>query len=297
MLRRLPLITAALLPAVVLCVYVYKKDRVEKEPAGLLARLALSGAVCVFPAGIFESLLMKAQDAVFAGAFRYENGQAFLDGGAFYLYNLIQNFLIVAVVEEGLKWIAVRRLTARNKSFNSLFDGIVYCVFVSLGFAAAENVSYVFRFGFSAALMRAVTAVPGHMFFAVIMGYQYSLWHVNNAARLVETQMMRQGYIPAGPSAFNTGAPLAKSFVLPVIAHGFYDYCCSLDSMLSNVLFYAFLAGLYALCFARMKRLSAVDTHSGKLAMGMVFRRYPAVAERLGIIQTPSYAAETFTEK
>lgn len=297
MLRDLPLIFAALLPAAVLCVYVYKKDRVEKEPAGLLAKLALAGAVCVFPASIAETVGVKIEDALFAGVTYLEDGQAYLPGGAYYAYRILQNFLIIALAEEGLKWIAVRFLTARNKSFNSLFDGIVYCVFAGLGFAAAENVSYVFQFGFSTALIRAVTAVPGHMFFAVIMGYYYSLWHVNNAARLVERELMTQGYLPAAQSAFNVRAPLVKSLVMPLIAHGFYDYCCSLDSAFSDVLFYAFLIGLYALCFYRIRKISAIDTYSGKLAMGMVFRRYPAVAERFGITRTPDYEAEQVTRR
>ena len=298
MLRDLPLIAVALLPAVVLCVYVYKKDRVEKEPAGLLARLALAGVVCVIPAGLLETFFIRAQDGLFAGVTVYENGQAYMPDGAFYLYNVIQNFLIVAVVEEGLKWIAVRALTARNKSFNSLFDGIVYCVFCSLGFAAAENVSYTFQYGFSTALVRAFTAVPGHMFFAVIMGYYYSLWHVQMQSKKIENELVLRGYLPAGaPSAFNTRGPLVKSLLLPVFVHGFYDYCCSLNSVFSDVLFYAFLIGLYALCFTRVKKLSAIDTYSGKLAMGMVFRRYPDVAASFGITETPVYEAETVTER
>lgn len=289
MLRNLPVMLAALLPAVVLCVYIYKKDRVEKEPPRLLLALLALGAFAVLPAGVVENVLTVIHAAI-SGDLTYD------EGFGYHLYQLTENFLFIALTEETAKWLVVRRLTANHKSFNSLFDGIVYCVFVSLGFAGAENIGYVMQFGFSTALVRAFTAVPGHMFFGVIMGYYYSMWHVQYQARQIEAEMQLYGYLPrTGATAFNTGTPLAKSLLLPVLVHGFYDYCCSFSSVLSGVLFYVFLAGLYFLCFSRVAKLSKNDTHSGKLAMGMVFRRYPEVAAGFGIEHTPEYAAESYT--
>jgi hypothetical protein len=45
--------------------------------------------------------------------------------------------------------------------FSQKFDGIVYAVFVSMGFAAIENIMYVFDYGYQTGLVRAFTAVPG----------------------------------------------------------------------------------------------------------------------------------------
>ena len=289
------LVSAALVPAVALCVYVYKKDRVEKEPLGLLLRLLGAGVLCIFPALLAEQLLTAVNNAVFSGAMYQTAEGTYMDGPVYHTYLIIENFICIALVEEGFKWVAVRLLTSKNKHFNSLFDGIIYCVFVSLGFAAAENVSYVMQYGFSTALVRAVTAVPGHMCFAVVMGYYYSMWHVQAQAQTIEADMRARGYIAPGGSAFNTRTPNILSLVFPVLVHGFYDYCCSLSSVFSDVLFYGMLIALYVFCFKRVSRVSQDDTFSGKLAMGMVFRRYPEAAAQLGIEQTPVYAADAFT--
>ena len=50
------LLAAALLPAIALCVYIYKKDRIEKEPVSLLAILLLAGVVICFPVLIVADL-------------------------------------------------------------------------------------------------------------------------------------------------------------------------------------------------------------------------------------------------
>ena len=289
------LIIAALVPAVALCVFIYKKDRVEKEPIGLLVLLLVVGAGCILPALLLETGLTKMNDAVFSGAMYTSGGSTYMDTVPYYMYLFCENFICVALVEEGLKWIAVHILTAKNKNFNSLFDGIIYCVFVSLGFAAAENVSYVLQYGFSTAVVRALTAVPGHTCFAVIMGYYYSMWHVQKQAQIIESDMRARGMIAPGASAFNTRTPNILSLLFPVLVHGFYDFCCSLSSAFATVLFYAMLISLYVFCFQRVSRVSQDDTVSGRLAMGMVFRKYPEVAAAFGIEETPVYAADAFT--
>ena len=224
-----------------------------------------------------------------------QGGSTYMDTLPYYMYLFMENFVCVALVEEGLKRIAVHILTAKNKNFNSLFDGVIYCVFVSLGFAAAENVSYVLQYGFSTAVVRALTAVPGHTCFAVIMGYYYSMWHVQSQAQGIEADLRAKGYLNRGASAFNTRTPNVLSLVFPVLVHGFYDFCCSLDSGFATVLFYGMLIALFVFCFKRVSRVSQDDTSSGKLALGMVFRRYPEVAAAFGIEQTPVYAADAFT--
>ena len=57
------------------------------------------------------------------------------------LYALFTNFIATALVEEGFKWIALHLATIKISEFDSLFDGVVYGAFVSLGFAALENVN------------------------------------------------------------------------------------------------------------------------------------------------------------
>ena len=153
----------ALLPAAVLMFYIYKMDRVEKEPAGLLTGLFFLGVLSVVPTVIFEIIFGNALNASFDVV--TDKDLLYMSDVELHVYELINNFICVALIEEFFKWLFAFLLTRKNKNFNSLFDGVVYMVFVSLGFAAAENIMYVFEGGVTTALLRMVTAVPGHCFF------------------------------------------------------------------------------------------------------------------------------------
>ena len=65
----------------------------------------------------------------------------------------------------------MRFYAQRNNEFNEPFDGIVYAVMVSMGFAALENILYTFQYGYGVGVTRAFTAVPAHATFGIIMGY------------------------------------------------------------------------------------------------------------------------------
>ena len=291
---------AALLPAIALAAYIYVKDRAEKEPVWLLLLLLGAGALITMPAAFLEEMLGKVQESFFSAAIVVgADGQRYLGTTAYYLYHIVRNFMIVGVVEEGLKLLVTWLITRNSKQFNSLFDGVVYCCFTSLGFAAAENVMYVFNYGWSAAWIRAFTAVPGHLFFGVLMGCGYSVWHIYRSAAQIERQFVREKRILRGPGEdFTRKHLLTNCFVLPVIVHGAYDYCCSLASTLSTVLFYLLLAALYFFCFRRVKRVSAADTSSVKLAMALVIKKYPSLTQDPAAAQigtAPEIDFSTFT--
>ena len=154
------LIAAAVIPAVFLLVHVYRADKLEKEPAPLLISLVLYGI-----AATFIALLLERFGSWLLGRYFPENSTP---------YNVLMYFGIVAFSEEGAKYFLKRR-TWNSAAFNCQFDGVVYAVFVSLGFALWENISYVLMYGLSTALVRAVTAVPGHACFGVFMGVWYGL--------------------------------------------------------------------------------------------------------------------------
>lgn len=222
------LLSLALLPGMVLMVYVYKKDKIEKEPAGLLSMLFAFGVLACFPASFIESALdipiKKYLGEGYAGHF-------------------VSAFFGIALVEELCKYIFMRSITWRNHNFNFRFDGIVYAVFVSLGFATIENILYVFRFGFATAVFRALVSVPAHMMFAVFMGIYYGL------AR----------------HAANHGAPrTAKrasllALLIPVLVHGFFDFCLFTNNGFLVALFYIFIMALYYISFKNINKYSEND--------------------------------------
>ena len=153
-----PLMFIALLPAVVLVVYICRKDRTDKEPPALLVKLLGFGALSCLPAIVVELILSAVIER--------------LNVRSVYLGYFLEAFVVAGLTEETCKFLFLRT-TWRNPAFDYQFDAIVYAVMVALGFAAFENVKYVYSYGFATGLVRAVTAVPGHAIFGVFMGYFY----------------------------------------------------------------------------------------------------------------------------
>ena len=225
------LIAAAVIPAVILLLQVYRADRLEKEPTGLLISLLLFGviatALAIVTETIGENILLSFFDETDLG------------------YLILSNFIVVALSEEGFKLLLLRWRTWRSPNFNCQFDGVVYAVFVALGFALWENISYVLMYGLSTALVRAVTAVPGHACFGVFMGVWYGL-----AKRL---------HGQGRDSASKLCRVLA--LLLPALLHGCYDFIASIESVHYGWLFAAFVAILFVLAFILVRRQARHDRY------------------------------------
>ena len=223
-----PLLFISVLPVVILLGYIYIKDKNEREPLGLLLKAFFAGtlvAVIILVWSVIEGF-MGFQLTGFA-----ENSA------------ILTSFFQAAIPEEGLKFLFLYWLIWNNKEFNEHFDGIVYAVFVSLGFACVENILYVYSGGFGTGIARALLAVPGHFLFAVIMGYFFS--------RARFTPMKRKQL-------------MAMALVCPILAHGLYDTLCFAIEMYSdatgltsvlNVIFIVFDVKLWQL------GLKAIRTH------------------------------------
>lgn len=261
------LVTSALLPALVLCIYIYRNDRVEKEPLSLLLKVFFLGAASCFPAAYIEEFIIGIIDFFFGTVNQWDD--------IFYLYNFIYYFVGVALVEEGVKLFVLKYTVDDNNNLNCLFDGMIYAVFASLGFAALENILYVLRYGFYNAILRAVLSVPGHMFFGVMMGYCYSHYIIYKKAFSIETKLKKSGYIGNEKERFKYSKFRTYTLLIPVLIHGMYDFCCTIDSLFFTVLFLAFIVFLYYYCFRKIKEASFMDDYNNIHAMRLVLRKYP----------------------
>lgn len=272
------LVLAAILPAVLLCNYVYKKDRVEKEPMSLLLLLFFAGVFSCFPAVVGENILTGLIDGIFNGLLKMGFTVDVLD----IPYNAAIYFVGVALVEEGLKWIFLVWITQKNKNFNCLFDGLIYAVFVSLGFAAFENILYVLENGWVNAVMRAILSVPGHMFFAVMMGYYYSRWNITKKAAEAEAELVSLNIIEKRVTPeFDYKRDRIMSILVPVLFHGTYNFCCSMNHWIFTLAFYGFVIFMYVHCFRRIKDMSLEDTPTGKRMVKMLLDKYPDLYEKV----------------
>ncbi len=179
------LVFIALAPVFVIGFYVYYRDKYEKEPLGIIFKALLAGILISFPVILVESFF-----SIFAESFG--------------MYRPAYDaFVVAAFTEEAFKLTALYLLFWKITNFNEKFDGLVYAVFISLGFAGFENVLYVLRGGAHVGWVRAFTAVPFHALSGVVMGYYFSL------AKF--TPVFKNRY-------------LKLSFFMPFLLHGIYDF-------------------------------------------------------------------------
>ena len=222
-------VLAAVIPAALLMRYVYKHDRIEREPPWLLGSLVLLGVAAALVSIVLELLGQSILDSLVST----DNPK----------YILLLAFLVVAAVEEGTKFFFLYRRTWRDANFNYRFDAIVYAVFVSLGFAAFENIKYVFNYGLSVALPRALLAIPGHMGFAVFMGFFYG------RAKLCFTFGDRSG----------CRLDLILGYLAAVFLHGVYDTCCMAGTTRSTLVFVVFVLAMYLAVYFLIKHEAKTD--------------------------------------
>ncbi len=225
------LIVLAVLPSIVLGIYIYIKDKMGKEPIKLLLKL-LFGGVCAIALTLIISEIVGRIIPVFnTGHFKNE----------FELF--LHVFFGIALVEEFSKWYNLKKISWENPEFNHVYDAIVYAVFVTLGFATIENILYVIRYdSLSTAIMRSVVSVPGHVFDAVLMGAFYG--------EAKQAQLKKNN----AAMKFN----LAFSLIVPTFAHGFFDYLLFLDTNNATIIFFSLVAFLYVVSFIVVNQISKV---------------------------------------
>ncbi|MDO4378155.1 MAG: PrsW family intramembrane metalloprotease [Erysipelotrichia bacterium] len=223
------LMYVALLPGIILMVYLYRQDKVEKEPISLLALLLVGGLL----SAIASSFLEEWADSLLKMFFDHPGR----------LYQIVDAFLAVALIEEGTKYFFLKKFSWNNYNFNCLFDGVIYATFVSLGFALTENVLYVLSYGFDTAVMRAFTAIPAHTAFGIIMGIFYG-----NAKYAQNIGIKKQYH----PNKF-------LSLFIPVLIHGLYDYCLFDGSDYLMIIWYVLLFVIYVIIFVIVSKKAKSD--------------------------------------
>ena len=209
------LLALAIAPGIAICVYIYFKDKYEKEPIKLLLVSFILGVFSVVP-----TLLLSRLGTYFFG---FEPTSSNL------IFSFISCVVGIGLVEEFSKFIFVRFYAYKKDDFNEPFDGIVYCVMVSMGFATLENILYVSASGAYTGWLRMFTAVPMHAVFAIVMGYYMGV-----------------------QKSFGTSAAVLKGLLLASLLHGIYDFVLMYPGIHPALQILGFFACLfYSFRFAR----------------------------------------------
>lgn len=232
------LILISVLPVYILGNKIYKNDY-EKEPRKLLIKLFLYGILSVIMTLVLSGIL----ELIFP-FFSIEN-----DSNLNILSLIIYVFVGVALIEELSKWILVYNSTYNHMEFNHAYDAIVYATFVSLGFACIENILYVMDGGIQTALVRSISAVPGHVSFGIFMGYFIALAKIADSNNNVSISKKNK----------------ILSLVVPIVLHGVYDYLIYATAFYGFMLiiFIVFVIWMFIAASKKVKQLANITYNIG----------------------------------
>jgi RsiW-degrading membrane proteinase PrsW (M82 family) len=150
------LFALAVAPGIAICLFIYSLNKYGPGSMRYLLLSFLLGMAATLPALLLQTL---ATDV------RTEPWRHSILSYAWYA------FIVVALSEEGSKFLVLRGYAYPKQAFRGPFDGIVFSVMIGMGFATVENIEYVRQFGLETGVSRFFLAIPAHASFAVLMGY------------------------------------------------------------------------------------------------------------------------------
>lgn len=211
---------AAVLPAIVLVSYASNQPSLHHQSTGMITHLLFKGVLAALIALVLEWLMEQI-----IGNHPIQEWEIYLG---------------VGLIEEGAKLYVLKKETWNSYYFETRYDGVLYAVLVSLGFAAFENVKYIMAYGLSIAVSRALLAIPAHMAFAVLMGVFYG----------------RAKQASARHNSFLTGFFGILCYVVPVALHCAYD---TFAGSISTAYFILIVILIYLIIFKLLRREALSD--------------------------------------
>lgn len=196
------------LPVIVFAFWIYKKDKYDKEDILVLLKYFILGMLISFLAILIEKFLLK--ERIFQGDIKL----------------IYTSFIVAGVTEEILKGLILFLLATKEQNYNEKLDGIVYSIFLSLGFATIENIIYMnyerIYSIYEIALVRAFISIPGHIMFAITMGYYISKY------KFEKNKIKRR-------------QELILAFLIPILIHGTFDFILMIEYKWIIIIFIIYL--------------------------------------------------------
>lgn len=206
------ILVLAILPVSFFVGWIYYKDRYEKEPPLRLIEYFLLG-ILVSALAIFLELYFSKLN-IFSGI----------------VSALYTAFFVAAFTEEGLKSIILIPVLLRDKDYNEKLDGIIYSIFLSLGFATIENIIYLMRerldLSFELGVTRGLISIPSHIMFAITMGYYISKY------KFAKEDSGKNKY-------------LIYSIIVPILLHGVFDFILMIGYRWAIIVFIVYIIFLW----------------------------------------------------
>jgi RsiW-degrading membrane proteinase PrsW (M82 family) len=214
------LTVASIGPGLLWLWYFYSLDRYEPEPLRTIIKVFLGGILLVLPAGLLEQIWRPQL-------------LASLNQGD-WKSNLALAFLVVAVIEEGLKTGFLWWLMGKNRELNEPVDGVIYGITLGLGFASLENFLWANLYGFGVASLRAVVTTLAHAAFTGWAGYYLTRYRLETPHKV---------------------ARIGTGFLIAWATHGFYDFFLFLKKPVSSWLAFLLIGTMLFLLFRNIQSM------------------------------------------
>lgn len=215
------ILALALLPVCFFIVWIYLKDKYEKEPPLKLIQYFSFGILVSILAIFFE--LYFSELNIFSGL----------------ASTLYIAFIVAAFTEEGLKSIILIPILLKDKDFNEKLDGIIYSIFLSLGFATIENIIYLtrerFDLSFELGITRGIISIPAHIMFAITMGYYISKYKFSKD----DTHKNRY---------------LVYAVIIPILLHGVFDFILMIGYRWAIIVFIVYIIFLWKISLDKLDK-------------------------------------------
>lgn len=259
----------AIIPIFLLCVYIYHEDRYEKESIPFLIMLFLAGVLCAVLSSFVKNMEQIFLNNVFSEFITFSpDGMIFVVPNARRLYSLLLAVFSYAVTDAVIIVIVLFIITFKNKNFNSLFDGIVYAVYIIMGFTLVEVVAFGYGKGWDLFALKCLTVIPMRMFTGVVMGYFYSQTKIYHLAHI---KVQR---IPADHSAkiknFNCWKWGLLTVLVPWMIWGVYEFATLMGGPLWRYLYYFVLMVMYFYSIRKITNVSNNDALFDEITDKMV---------------------------
>lgn len=209
----------ALSPGIFWLIFYRRKDREEPEPKRLVLKIFLWGMLMTIPAAALEFIVDYIMP--YSG-----NGS---------LSQIIWGtFIVIAPVEEYLKYLVIKRKIYKNPEFNERLDGVIYGVIAGLGFASLENIMAALGNGPSVILFRFFTATLMHALTSGIVGYYLGRARFNPQK---EKNLILRGLLIAIiiHGAYNFMITLGVSLTIPFLAILILGAFITLNQLIKNL--------------------------------------------------------------
>jgi RsiW-degrading membrane proteinase PrsW (M82 family) len=183
----------------------YWLDRYEKEPLFLLGGVFLWGSIVAAGSAFLLNTTIGIGVFIFTGS---EMATDFATGS-----------FIAPLVEEILKGMAVLIVfLIFRREFDSMLDGIIYAGIAALGFAATENVYYIYTYGYQESGWTGLSFMT--FIRVVLVGWQHPFYTAFLGIGLAMARLNRNLWV-------KIVAPIT-GLVIGMLAHGLHNTLASL---------------------------------------------------------------------